>query len=167
MRWVVAVFVLMGCVTHANDSTIGAQYLGARYLNDPLGEGIAPDPDPLIRTDAFDCTTFVETSLAAGDVDALTKIRYKNGDVGFVNRNHFIESDWIPNNSDLVKNVSAQYGKTAVRHVVIDQAAWLRRVHNIDADDAPVAVDVEYIPYENVQAIKQPCPVDCFIYCWQ
>ena len=111
MRWVLIAFTLGACVTHANDSTIGAQYLGARYLNDPLGEGIAPDPDPLIRTDAFDCTTFVETSLAAGDVGALTKIRYKNGDVDFVNRNHFIESDWIPNNSDLVKNVSAQYGK--------------------------------------------------------
>lgn len=159
MRWVVAIFVLMGCVTHANDSTIGARYLGAKYQIDPLGEARGPDTDPLIRTDAFDCTTFVETSLASGDVDALTRIRYKNGVVDFKNRNHFIESDWIPNNSAIVKNASAQYGKTAVRHVVIQRAAWLQRVHNIVSDDAPVAVDVEYIPYENVQAINNPAPL--------
>ena len=159
MRWVVAVFVLMGCVMHADDALIGAQYLGVKYQIDPLGEERAPDTDPLIRTDAFDCTTFVETSLASGDVDALTRIRYKNGVVDFKNRNHFIESDWIPNNSDIVKNASAQYGKTAVRHVVIDRAAWLRRVHNIDADDAPVAVDLEYIPYQNITTINNTVPL--------
>lgn len=159
MRWVVAVFVLMGCVMHADDALIGAQYLGARYQIDPLGEERAPDTDPLIRTDAFDCTTFVETSLAAGNIDKLTRIRYKNGVIGFKNRNHFIESDWIPNNSDIVKNASAQYGQTAVRHVVIDRAAWLRRVHNIDVDDASIAVDMEYIPYQNITTINNTEPM--------
>lgn len=160
MRWVVAAFMLVGCVAHsADDASIGARYLGARYQIDPLGEAHAPDTDPLIRTDAFDCTTFVETSLASGDVDALTRIRYKNGVIDFKNRNHFIESDWIPNNSDIVRNASAQYGKTAVRHVVIDRAAWLRSGHNIDADDAPVAVDLEYIPYQNITTINNTAPL--------
>lgn len=160
MRWVVAAFMLVGCVSHsADDASIGARYLGARYQIDPLGEECSPDTDPLIRTDAFDCTTFVETSLASGDVDALTRIRYKNGVVDFKNRNHFIESDWISNNSDIVKNASAQYGKPVVRHVVIDRAAWLRRVHNIDADDASIAVDMEYIPYQNITTINNTEPM--------
>ena len=46
-----------------------------------------------------------------------------------------------------------------MRHVVIQRAAWLQRVHNIVSDDAPVAVDVEYIPYENVQMINNPAPL--------
>lgn len=150
------VFILAGC---GNAPQIGDEYMGAKYVNDPLGEGRAPDSDPLIRDDAFDCTTFVETVLAHGDVDTLNKIRYKNGEIDFINRNHFIETDWLPNNSNIVKNVSAQYGQTALRHVVINRAAWLRRMHNIDSDAAVVATDIEYIPYDNITTLKTDRPM--------
>lgn len=150
------VFILAGC---GNAPQIGDEYMGAKYVNDPLGEGRAPDSDPLIRDDAFDCTTFVETVLAHGDVDTLNKIRYKNGEIDFINRNHFIETDWLPNNSNIVKNVSAQYGQTALRHVVINRAAWLRRMHNIDSDTAVVATDIEYIPYDNITTLKTDRPM--------
>lgn len=150
------VFILAGC---GNAPQIGDEYMGAKYVNDPLGEGRAPDSDPLIRDDAFDCTTFVETVLAHGDVDTLNKIRYKNGEIDFINRNHFIETDWLPNNSNIVKNVSAQYGQTALRHVVINRAAWLRRMHNIDSDVAVVATDIEYIPYDNITTLKTDRPM--------
>lgn len=150
------VFILAGC---GNAPQIGDEYMGAKYVNDPLGEGCAPDSDPLIRDDAFDCTTFVETVLAHGDVDTLNKIRYKNGEIDFINRNHFIETDWLPNNSNIVKNVSAQYGQTALRHVVINRAAWLRRMHNIDSDTAVMATDIEYIPYDNITTLKTDRPM--------
>ena len=150
------VFILAGC---GNAPQIGDEYMGAKYVNDPLGEGRAPDSDPLIRDDAFDCTTFVETVLAHGDVDTLNKIRYKNGEIDFINRNHFIETDWLPNNSNIVKNVSAQYGQTALRHVVINRAAWLRRMHNIDSDTAVGATDIEYIPYDNITTLKTDRPM--------
>lgn len=150
------VFILAGC---GNAPQIGDEYMGAKYVNDPLGEGRAPDSDPLIRDDAFDCTTFVETVLAHGDVDTLNKIRYKNGEIDFINRNHFIETDWLPNNSNIVKNVSAQYGQTALRHVVINRAEWLRRMHNIDSDAAVVATDIEYIPYDNITTLKTDRPM--------
>lgn len=150
------VFILAGC---GNAPQIGDEYMGAKYVNDPLGEGRAPDSDPLIRDDAFDCTTFVETVLAHGDVDTLNKIRYKNGEIDFINRNHFIETDWLPNNSNIVKNVSAQYGQTALRHVVINRAAWLRQMHNIDSDAAVVATDIEYIPYDNITTLKTDRPM--------
>ncbi|MBR2511208.1 MAG: DUF1460 domain-containing protein [Alphaproteobacteria bacterium] len=138
-----------------SDATFtGHSFLGVPYAESPLGEGVMPDTDPLIRFDAFDCTTFVETVLAGGDVNKLNKIRYKNGNVGFLNRNHFIESDWLINNADLVENVSARYADTAVRHVVIDKQSWLKKVHNIDAYLEPVEIDLEYIPYHNVKNIK-------------
>lgn len=150
---------LCGCVSTPQFFDIGAQYLGAKYIRDPLGEEFAPDTDPLIRDDAFDCTTFVETVLADGDVDKLTKIRYKGGNVSFINRNHFIESDWLVNNADLVENVSHQYGTTDVRRVVINRATWLRTVHGIESDTRPVSVDLEYIPYNMLKPINNDAPL--------
>lgn len=140
-------------------NTIGDKYIGANYVADPLGEMRAPDTDPLIRTDAFDCTTFVETALANGDVKKLNKIRYKNGEIDFMNRNHVIETDWIPNNSDIVYNASRKYGKTALRHVVIDRASWMRRVHNIESNDTVTETDLAYIPYANIGKIDNTEPL--------
>ena len=82
-------------------------FLGAPYKHGALGEGPDGefDRDPLIRFDAFDCTTFVETVMALSlDSDlnsamrTLQKIRYKDGQIGYATRNHFIELDWVPNN---------------------------------------------------------------------
>jgi hypothetical protein len=82
-------------------------FLGAPYKLGPLGEGPDGefDRDPLIRFDAFDCTTFVETVMALSlerDLDSATrtlqKIRYKDGKIGYATRNHFTELDWVPNN---------------------------------------------------------------------
>ncbi len=128
-------------------------------MQSPLGEGIAPDADPLIRFDAFDCTTFVETVLANGNQKTLNQIRYKNGNVGFLTRNHFIESDWLTNNASRVQNASADYAKTAIRTVVIDKTSWLKKIHNIDANFKPVKIDLEYIPYKFVENIVVDSPV--------
>ena len=92
--------LLAGCSV----GTAGQSFLGARYISSPLGEGVTPDDDPLIRYDAFDCTTFVETVLADSDVEKLTKIRYKDGKADFIKRNHFIETDWLKNNSNISTN---------------------------------------------------------------
>ena len=153
------IFILGGCACDANDAYIGAEYLGAPYLNDPLGEGVPPDTDPLFRDDAFDCVTFVETVLAGGDAGKLIQIRYRDGDVDFVNRNHFMETDWLGNNSDLVENVSKLYGKTALRHIVIDKQNWFRVVHNIDVNVPVQVADLEYIPYENLGPIYPSEPM--------
>lgn len=133
---------------------IGEQYLGAKYVLDPLGEEKTPDTDPLIRFDAFDCLTFVETSLANGDVEKLNHIRYKNGDVNFVSRNHFASIDWLENNKNIVENVSYKYGKTAVRTAVIDKQNWFKRMHNIDVKIPKQTAKIEYIPYSRLNEIQ-------------
>lgn len=149
MKWLFALFLLAGCAG-APGIPSGENYLGAKYIRDPLGEELAPDTDPLIRTDAFDCTTFVETVMAGGDVSNLNQIRYKDGEIDFLNRNHFIETDWLKNNANRVENVSAQYGKTKTRRLTINKAGWLKKVHKIDADIAPEFVTLEYVPYKNL-----------------
>lgn len=158
--WRALLFVLLiGCAHNNTDDYIGAEYLGTKYINNPLGESVMPDDDPLIRYDAFDCVTFVETALADGKLDKLNKIRYANAKPDFINRNHFIETDWLENNADLVQNVTSQYAKTRIRNVTIDKKNWFKKLHNIDTGFAPRNVNLEYIPYENAKNIKVSKPV--------
>ena len=124
-----------------------------------MGEGLPPDSDPIFRTDAFDCTTFVETAMAHGDVNVLTKIRYKDGQIDFLNRNHFIESDWLVNNSDIVENVSAQYAPVSQRAVIIDKQNWLKTVYGIDSDIPQETIVLNYIPYEKLPQIYPTEPL--------
>lgn len=84
------------------------KFLGLPYgKSGPLGEGEGAryDADPLYRFDTFDCTTYVETmvSLALSeDVDRfemnMNRIRYAQGEISYLTRNHFPSLQWIPNN---------------------------------------------------------------------
>lgn len=152
------IIALCACTTK-DTHYIGERYLGTKYILNPLGEEKAPDTDPLLRTDAFDCTTFVETALANGNKEKLTKIRYKNGNINIKNRNHFIESDWITNNSDIVENISHKYGKTAIKTVQIDKKSWFKKMYNINTDFKPETVNLEYIPYSDFSGIKNAEPL--------
>lgn len=154
---ILLVLFLVGCST--KNEYIGAEYVGAPYIENPLGESVSPDDDPLVRYDAFDCMTFVETALAGGDVDKLNKIRYAGGVPNFVNRNHFVETDWLENNSDIVVNASTQYAPTRIRNVTIDKNKWFKTVYNIDTNFVPRNVNLEYIPYADARNIKPTKPV--------
>lgn len=145
------VFPLCSCT---DSGYIGEKYLGAKYLNNPLGEERAPDSDPLFRTDAFDCATFVDTALADTGIKSLNDIRYKNGNIDFINRNHFTELDWLNNNSDILENVSHKYGKTAIRTVVIDKQSWLKKKYGIKSKIEKQTVNLEYLPYFDLPEIK-------------
>jgi hypothetical protein len=80
---------------------------GTPYHDGPLGEGPgAPyDDDPLIDLSRADCVTFVEQVIAMAQshsydetVQRLQRIRYKNGEIRFERRNHFMLADWVHNN---------------------------------------------------------------------
>lgn len=84
-----------------------SQFLDYPYLLGPLGEGDNArfDQSPLYRTDSFDCLTFVETTLAlafgnntAQFKKCMRKIRYSEGRIDFICRNHFTDIDWNQNN---------------------------------------------------------------------
>ena len=153
MQKIVGLFLAFLLCACTNES-IGYKYLGKKYEISPLGEGYGYDSDPLIRHDAFDCTTFVETALARGDIEKLNRIRYFDAKPDFLSRNHFIESDWITHNADLVENVSSLYGQTKTRFVAIDKKSWLKNVHNIDSKFPIRHVNLEYLPYSSFDAIN-------------
>lgn len=127
----------------ARIAAVSATLLGRPYRVDPLGEGAGAliDDDPLWRTDAFDCLTFVGTTLAlARSVDAagapasLQRLRYAGGVIDFAHRNHFPAADWIPNNvrGGAVIDISARIAATLgaprlLTHArgVVHRAQWL------------------------------------------
>jgi hypothetical protein len=114
-------------------------FLGVPYKLGSLGEGPDGefDRDPLIRFDAFDCTTFVETVMALSldsDLDSamrtLQKIRYKDGQIGYATRNHFIELDWVPNNirAGYLHDITSDAGRNAAKvHKTISKRRWYLR----------------------------------------
>ena len=160
MRYILPILLILGaCGNYNPHEYIGADYLGAHYVRNPLGEGIAPDSDLQIRFDAFDCTTFVETALADGDVKKLNKIRYANGIPNILSRNHFVETDWIKNNSDIVRDVTENYGKTRTRTVTINKKKWFKLKYNLNVNVAPQTVKLQYIPYDNMPEINVDKPM--------
>lgn len=128
---------------HAEDlaarmEKVSAPLLGHRYLLDPFGEGESGkyDRDPLYRFDAFDCTTFVETVMAltlSQDHESfykvLMQIRYKNGEISYTTRNHFPETDWLPNNAragfirDITTEIAGERNVDIAR-AIIDKRGW-------------------------------------------
>lgn len=110
-------------------------FLGLPYgKNGPLGEGIIGryDQDPLFRFDTFDCTTYVETVLALAHANdsvdfsqRMDELRYENGVVGYVTRNHFPSLQWIPNNirngylKEITRDITPQ-GIVKVASAIID-----------------------------------------------
>ena len=118
----------------------------------PLGEGENGryDQDPLYRFDAFDCTTYLETIMAlalARDVNEfeshLDKIRYEDGIVDYLKRNHFTDLQWIPYNiengymSELTYDV-VKPSEVKIAEALINFPGWLKS-HKIEQIVVPGA----------------------------
>ncbi len=118
-----------------------AQFLGKPYLLGALGEGPQGyyDNTPLYRTDAFDCETYVDTVLAlafAHDTTSfkqrIRQIRYKDGHVSFIRRNHFTCLDWNQNNqkqgflNDITTTLHDKDGHSIAKiaPALIDKPGW-------------------------------------------
>lgn len=119
---------------------LSATLLGRGYRLDPLGEGAgaAIDPDPQWNLDFFDCLSLVETVLAlarslsaAQFVSELQSLRYRGGEPQFGARNHFMETDWLPQN--LARGVLADVtgslpAPQAIAAGVITRRQWLEKL---------------------------------------
>lgn len=125
-------------------------YISELFLNKPyafntLGEGENArfDEYQIYRTDVFDCETFVDTVLAlalAQDVSSFEQyiklIRYKDGKVSFINRNHFTSLDWNKNNQkqNLLKDITQTIVNTEHKSIAlmaqcyIDKPNWYKHL---------------------------------------
>ena len=117
------------------------QFLTKPYALGALGEGKEAQYDqfPLYRTDAFDCETYVDTVLALAEAhdyrsfkQQINQIRYKNGHVDYINRNHFTCLDWNKNNQvqgfvkDITTTIKAKHDVSVIKfaRALIDKPSW-------------------------------------------
>jgi hypothetical protein len=131
-------------------------FLGRPYgKTGPLGEGPQGkyDQDPLYRFDTFDCTTYVETIMALAlskDTDeffsTLNDVRYENGEVDFLKRNHFTDLQWIPFNVEngLLIEMTAEIAKGSLKEAraLINFPGWILSLKT-DSLVVPYASDEE------------------------
>ncbi len=94
---------------------LAKKFIGQQYEIYLLGEFPFEiyDPQPLFSLDKSDCVVFSEHVYAMALSDSwkkffamLQRIRYKDGIIGILTRNHYTEADWTVNNSWLVKNIT-------------------------------------------------------------
>jgi len=136
---------------------ISAALRGTRYEGETLiGSPRRPERF-VLRDDAFDCVTYVETVLAAarshdiaGFEDALREIRYRKGYVNWFERNHYF-FEWCEHNVDnkicrwvdmtgsvqIKKTVNSQKGLSKRRFVmrVIPRAVFLANAGKLETGD--------------------------------
>ncbi len=106
-----------------------------------LVEGRTIEDSAPLMPGKFDCTTYVETiaaltrSKSSDDFyNRLIEIRYRKSHATFMDRNHFPEADWIPNNSrnGVLKDITTEIAKAAGVKVLaeskeLNRVQWLAK----------------------------------------
>lgn len=175
-------------------AAVSERYLGTPYRRSPEGEGATGEFDrhPTMEMSGVDCTTFVEQVMALSLESDLTRaqellqrIRYKNGVIKYEDRNHFIEADWIANNTaagfirDITADVAGKF--TRIERKKISKRAWyaaktdadLVGFENVPADERAARlkrfralgesmpdqiVELPYLPIENLPDLLDKIP---------
>lgn len=143
--------------------------LGTAYQDGPLGEGPEGryDQDPLVDFGKVDCVTYVEQAVAVAGASSyaemfelLQRIRYKNGAVSFADRNHFMISDWIANNS-FCTDVTRKLGvdtRSVTRTISRKDFFQLVKAPEIGQDTPDEEVTVAIVPTEESAAAEKELP---------
>lgn len=94
--------------------------------------------------DAFDCVTYLETSLAlaiasdSNDILArMDSIRYLDGRSQWKFRNHFFEGEWLPRNHRFAKLVGFD-GDTVEMRLLSRRGFYAK--HGVEVDDTTIAL---------------------------
>lgn len=151
---------------------LSASLLSSPYLDGGLGEGQQGhfDQDPLMRFDAFDCTTYVETVLAGAMSPSATDflpnlnhLRYHDGEISFITRNHFPSVDWLPNNQGVLKDITSRVAQsqTQIANTTIDKRAWYQamtesRIHLLSDNAMQKATRLKALKKAGQRFVPEP-----------
>ena len=121
------------------------------------------DAQPVFNLKQSDCVVFVEHTLAMAMSDRfgsflrnLQRIRYDNGQIGVLTRNHYTEADWNPNNAWFLKDITEELAgdKTAQYVAKTDRAAFFKQRYKLATTMPVETTKVSYVPYSQLVAIK-------------
>jgi hypothetical protein len=145
-------------------------HLARKNINQPyelflLGEmPFEPyDPQPIYCLGKSDCLVFTEHTYAMalshdwpGFMRLLQRIRYRDGQLGVVTRNHYTEADWNISNRWLVEDITKQLaGDTAVKfHEAIDRTKFFKTRYKLDVKVPVEQHDDLYLPYEQIDRAR-------------
>jgi len=144
---------------------LGRKNIGQPYEIYLLGEFPFEtyDPQPLYCLEKSDCVVFSEHTYAmalARDwptfFATLQRIRYKDGRISLLTRNHWTTADWDVNNSWLVRDVTAEVGGDLCRpfYKRLNRAnAKLFTRHGLKPEVPFEEIRTVYIPAEAVETI--------------
>lgn len=143
---------------------IGRKNLGQPYALHLLGEFPVEtyDSQPLYILEESDCVVFCEHTYAMALSSnwpeffaMLQRIRYKEGQISVVTRNHYTEADWNLSNDWLVEDITEQLaGASAVEFSqTINLANFLEKYFDLQVDiESRTHVDY-YVPWQQVAEI--------------
>jgi len=151
--------------------------LGTPYAGGPLGEGPNGryDTDPLVDYSRVDCVTFVEQSIAlaassstAEAFEKLQRIRYREGQIAFENRNHFMVADWLRHNgfcSDVTESlgVPVAHVKRTVGRVHFFRVSGAEELARRSEDEV---IDLTYVASADASRAEPHLPspaLVCFV----
>lgn len=146
--------------------TLARRNLGQPYEIYLLGE--APfetiDPQPVYCLDRSDCVVFTEHTLAMALSEdfptflaMLQRIRYRDGRIGVVTRNHYTEADWNRANAWLLTEVTEQVGGERTRRypLRVDRAKFLRERYALEVDAPVETIEEPFIAHGDIPAVKR------------
>ena len=121
------------------------------------------DPQPIYCLGKSDCLVFTEHTYAMAlshnwpsFMKMLQRIRYRDGQLGVVTRNHYTEADWNISNRWLVEDLTAKLaGDKAVKfHEAIDRSKFFKSRYKLDVKVPVEQHDDIYLPYEEIGRAK-------------
>lgn len=121
------------------------------------------DPQPIYCLGKSDCLVFTEHTYAMalshdwpGFMRLLQRIRYRDGQLGVVTRNHYTEADWNISNRWLVEDITKKLaGDTAVKfHEAIDRTKFFKNRYKLDVKVPVEQHDDLYLPYEQIDRAR-------------
>jgi len=87
---------------------------------------------------------------------SLQRIRYRDGQLGVVTRNHYTEADWNISNRWLVDDITKRLaGDKAVKfHEAIDRTKFFKNRYKLDVKVPVEQHDDIYLPYQEIERAK-------------
>lgn len=136
---------------------LGRKNIGQPYELYLLGEFPyeTVDDQPLFSLEKSDCVVFAEHTYAMAMAESwedffwlLQRIRYRDGVIGVVTRNHYTETDWNQQNAWLFTEISASLAgeRVATYPLTVDRSRFLRNRYQLDRAIAVQTSTETYVP---------------------
>lgn len=153
--------------------TASREFIGRPYRLSPLGEGRGVDADPLIRFDAFDCTTYIETVIAVSRAETekvsdslaeIRRIRYSKGVVDFNRRRHLPAFQWLPEliENRILADITKEIGRNETHYLSasLSPEIWRKRKRHILPALKPESLPVRKVrlPYIRLDDFNRIAP---------